>query len=138
MSRTAEIKQERRRRQSDGLSGSRKRLHVDEKALDRENFVYRFVNDDGDRIHRLTKLDDWDIAPEASGGKSEETATGTSIRAGTKANGDALRTVLVRKRKEFAEADEAAKQRKIDEQEQGLKTPSDPNQYAGDDMSVNR
>lgn len=132
-----EVQQERRRR-SDHMSGGSKRLICDEAKLDRENYAYRWINDTGDRVHQMTKMDDWDIVEGAAAGGNEETGTGTTIRAGTQDNGAALRSVLVRKPKEFAVADEAAKQRKIDETEQGMKRPSQDNQYAADGMTISR
>lgn len=131
-SRNEAIKKERRRRSPDQLSGMRKRLTVDESKLDRENFTYRFANDDGNRIHDLTVNDDWEVVAD----RGSETGMGASVShlAGTKEGGASLSAVLLRKPKSYHDEDLAAQQRRIDETEHSLKHGSTPGQ--GGDQST--
>lgn len=115
---------ERRRRNTDALSGKRRRLGVNEAMLDRENYEYRWINDEGNRIFNLTKQDDWDVVPNTDGmvkpdgsGMGSETATPV----GTGERGAPLRAVLVRKPKPLFDDDVQAQQRRIDETESGLR-----------------
>lgn len=121
MSRTEEIKTERRRRKGD-INGVRKRLAVDESKLDREKYDYRFANDEGDRIRQLTKLDDWDIVSN-DGVKEDSKSMGgkVSAHAGVSEQGAPVRAILLRKPKTYADEDRAAKARKIDAVEEGIK-----------------
>jgi hypothetical protein len=123
MSRNAQIKQERRRRNtSDGL-GKTRRLALDESKLDRENFEYRWVNDVPGRIHHMTVNDDWDVVTDHSGAMKDDNASmgaGVSAYAGVQKNGSALSTVLLRKPKDFCEQDRARKQEAIKEMETAM------------------
>ena len=121
--RSAEIKQERRRRNPDQLGGKRRRLALDESKLDREKFVYRYINDDKTRIFDLTVKDDWEIVEDREGELNQSAAMGAQVAvpAGVGSEGQSMRTVLVRKLKIYHDEDVAARQRRIDETEQGLK-----------------
>lgn len=118
MGRSTEIKSERRRRNTEGLTGARRRLHVDEALLDREKYTYRWINDEAGRVHDLTVNDDWELVAD------REKATGTgsemSSEAGSGVKGSPLRAILVRKPKEYHDADKARQQRLIDDQERSL------------------
>lgn len=120
-----EIKQERRRRDPNQLSGRRQRLYVDESKLDRQNFEYRFVNDDGNRVHALTVNDDWEVVQDRD---SANSAQGAQVKhlAGTKEGGASLEAVLLRKRKSYHDEDKAAGQRRIDETEKSLRSGAAP------------
>lgn len=122
------IKAERRRRNSDGLAGVRNRLGISA-DLDTKNFVYRWVNDEGTRIHDLTVNDDWDFV-ESRDGKAKPDATGLganiTVPVGVAKNGDAVKGALLRKRKDYHDEDEQAKRRRIDELENGLKAGATP------------
>ena len=111
-------KEDRRRRNSRGLSGYRDRLAIDESLLDRENFAYRWINDEPGRIHQMTVQDDWDIVSD----RDNATGTGSEMseQVGSGVKGSPLRAVLVRKSKKYLDEDKAQRQRLIDEQEQGL------------------
>jgi len=128
--RPAKVQAERRRRNSDSLGGRRRRLMVDETKLDRENYVYRFANDDErGRIHQLTVQDDWEVVTDREAAIKQDTAgdgSTVSILAGTQGNGAALKTVLLRKPKAYADEDYAARQRRIDETEAGLRRGQTP------------
>jgi hypothetical protein len=113
MSRNEQIKAERRRRNTDSLSGKRRRLAVNEAGLDRANFEYRWVNDEGTRLYQLTQQDDWEVGAEVA----------TPIGIGPEG---ASRAVLLRKPKAFYDADEQMKQRQIDETEAAIKGGATP------------
>lgn len=124
MGRAEQIATERRRRNSDALSGARRRLTVNEENLDREKYSYRFANDEGARIHQLTVNDDWEVVTDRNGEIRSDTASEgaqVSVHAGTGDKGEALRTVLLRKPKSYHDEDVAASQRRIDETEAGLR-----------------
>jgi hypothetical protein len=114
-------RQQRRRRNTDALQGTRRRLAVDESKLDRENFEYRFVNDTEMRIHQLTVLDDWDIVQDRSGEtKKDGASTGSEVAVQAGGASGPQRQILLRKSKEYFKDDHAAQQRRIDEQEAAL------------------
>jgi len=128
MARGDNIKQDRRRRNSEGLSGQRNRLAINQAILDKENFVYRFVNDVPGRIHELTVNDDWEVVQNRDGTiKTDGTGTGSevSVHVGQTAHGHA-RAVLLRKPKQWHEDDKRSMQRHIDEVEKGLKAGQAP------------
>jgi hypothetical protein len=129
MSRSEELVTERRRRNSDSLAGKRRRLHVNEAELDRENFTYRFVNDEGNRLHDMTVNDDWELVSDRNHVvKVDSTGSGSEVAvyAGTQENGAPLRQVLLRKPRQYYEEDKAAEQRQIDEREAGIKSRGGP------------
>lgn len=107
---TTEVRQ-RRRRMGEDDEGAYFNFWVDESKLDRANYAYRFVNDTKNRIQRLYEQD-WDIVSEAEAGFSVDRATNLS----SGAKGDELRAVLMRKPIDYFNEDQAAKQRRIDEQ----------------------
>ncbi|MEM7283309.1 MAG: hypothetical protein AAF438_16960 [Pseudomonadota bacterium] len=115
MGRSEEIKTERRRRRSDSITGRTKRLSVDESQLDRENYEYRFINDQKNRVHSMTVLDDWDVVD-----SKDARLVGEGER------GETIRALLVRKPKQYHKDDQAAKQRQIDEQEKAIKEGNTP------------
>lgn len=125
-----QVKAQRRRRNTDSLSGRRRRMAVDETKLDRENYVYRFANDDDrGRLHALTVEDDWEVVHDrASETKADSAGMGTevSVSAGVGERGAPLKAVLLRKPKRYHDEDYAARQRRIDETEAGLKRGSTP------------
>lgn len=127
MSRAEAISQERRRRNTNALAGHRQRLAIREE-LD-PDFTYRWVNDDGTRMHDLTVNDDWEIVENRSGTmKPDGTGMGAEVAVpvGRGENGRPLRAVLLRKRKDWYDDDERAKQRRIDDVEAGLKVGAVP------------
>lgn len=121
--RAEQNKAQRRRRNSEGLAGRRWRLKVNEDALDRHKYAYRFVSDTEGRVHDLTVNDDWEVVPDADNqirpdglGMGSEVA----IAAGSDRHGKPLRQVLLRKPKEYHDEDQRAKARAIDETEQAM------------------
>lgn len=129
MTRKEEVQTERRRRNSDALQGKRRRLAVNEGELDREKFEYRWVNDEGNRIHALTVEDDWDVVPDRDGKlKSQTRGDGSkvSVFAGTGDRGGAINAVLLRKPKGYYKDDYAASQARIDATEAAMKQGQAP------------
>lgn len=131
MTRSQQIATERRRRNTDALSGRRRRLSVDESKLDRENFEYRWVNDEpvSPRVYDLTTNDDWERVTDRDGAlKADGTGMGAEVAtpAGTGETGSPVRAVLLRKRKDWHDEDQAAKQRHIDALEQGMNARATP------------
>ena len=131
--RSEKTKTERRRRNPDGLQGKRRRLAVNEAALDRENFEYRWVNDDGNRIHTLTVEDDWDVVTQTATTDSHAMGAGNQKRVGTGEQGVPVNAILLQKPKRYYDEDDAQKQRRIDASEQALKEkPTREGEYAPD------
>lgn len=131
MSRAQTITAERRRRNTAWLSGRRQRLAVDESKLDRENFTYRWVNDDptSQRVYDLTTNDDWERVVDRDGAlKTNSTGMGAEVAApaGVGDTGSPVRAVLLRKPKDWHDEDQAAKQRHIDGLEAGMKAGHTP------------
>lgn len=124
MAREQQIKQQRRRRNSDALQGKRRRLTVNESKLDRENFEYRFANDTDDRLHQLTVDDDWEVVTDRSG-ETKDDATGMGSTVSMRAGGG-VETILLRKPKQFYKDDYAASQRRIDDLEASLEKGAVP------------
>jgi hypothetical protein len=136
MSETAEIKrgpgrpprteevQARRRRRSDSGPSAGLKLHVTEDMKD-PNFEYRWVNDKPGRIHQLTVQDDWDVVSTDRPDQLTAAADGSVMRRSVdKSNGD--NAVLLRKPKDYFEADRREKQRPVDEIEKALRSGPAP------------
>lgn len=108
------------------IAGFRNRLSVKE-DLDHDNFAYRIVNDydDGDRIGRFLD-NDWEIVMRSErivGDKDAKRPSpeGTPVKISV---GQGTQAYLMRKPKEWHEADQAVKQAEIDAHEAGMQ-PSD-------------
>jgi len=123
------IGEARRRRNSDALLGRRNKLHVNAELLDTEKYSYRWINDDGARVHDLTVNDDWELVRDREGELNDSgasTGAEVSIVAGSDDKGRAVKSTLVRKLKTYADEDYAVSQRKIDEQEAAIKAGATP------------
>lgn len=106
-------------------------LSVDESKLDRKTYQYRFVNDKDGRVQRLHG-EDWDIVT-ADGAKPDGNSLGSvaSTQAGI-SEGKPFNTVLMRKRKDWFEADQKEKQKPLDVIETAIKR-GNPN-HSGNDL----
>jgi len=91
-----------RRERAPDLDGHRLKLTVPE-AVKEPGFAYRWVNDDGMRVHALTNQDDWEVDPKVE-----------PRRVGTKADGKPLMAYLIRKPEEWQREDRAKKQKAVD------------------------
>jgi hypothetical protein len=93
------------------------RLAVNTAALDKKNYVHRFVNDEPGRIEALTKGGEWDIVQDPNKTiKSDATGEGTSVSVvvGTNAGGQPKRAVLLQKPKWIHDEDQKAKMADLD------------------------
>lgn len=116
--RVVEEQKSRRRRQDTGpLAGLK--MHIPE-HLKSPGFEYRFVNDDGRRIHAKTVMDDWDVVrlPPVEGKTEGEPYR---VLVGKSEGGHPLYAYLCRKPEEYYRADKAKEQRAIKEQEAAIK-----------------
>lgn len=110
----------RRRRREDITVGRQKNLAI-EGDLD-PRYTYRWINDDPGRVHNLTKRDDWDLVTSDQLGAREDKDKG--VGSGVErivGKSDGKRAMLVRKLKEYYDADEAKKQAEIDVTDAALK-----------------
>lgn len=105
------------------IGGFRNRLNINGK-LDKENFEYRIVNDfeDGDRIAQFMQ-NDWEIVNKSDievGDKrvNKPTPEGTPVKISV---GQGTRAYLMRKRKDWFQDDQKAKQAEVDTSELEMK-----------------
>lgn len=127
--RSEQAQTQRRRRNTDALSGKRRRMYLNTAELDNEKFVYRWANTDPGRIESLTQQDDWEVVQDRDGKiKNDVVGDGSkvSIVAGAGESGSPVQAVLLRKPKEFQDEDRQAKKRRIDEQEAALRQGATP------------
>lgn len=121
--RQEQVQSERRRRSADQAIAGLK-LHVREDLKD-PNFTYRWANDRPGRIHQLTEQDDWDVVSTGDAGSLTSASEGTVMRRSVdKATGEGA--VLLRKRKDFYEADQKDKQKPLDERDELLRRGAAP------------
>jgi hypothetical protein len=117
--RAEEVRQERRRKPG-SVSHTGIKLSVDERKLDRKTYQYRFANDTENRVQQL-EADDWDIAPEG-GAKPDGNSMGTTNTAHAGViDGKPYNAVLMRKRKDWFEADQKEKQKPLDANEEAIR-----------------
>lgn len=109
--RADEVRNERRKKPGSTVQYGQK-LGVEDEALDRKTYTYRWVNDIGNRVKGL-EAQDWDIAPlgEAS---VESRHVGTD-------SGHPQNAVLMRKRRDWYEADQKDKRKPLDAMEQAIR-----------------
>ena len=108
--RAEEVRQERRRKPGNTTHSGIK-LGVPEEHLDRKTYEYRFVNDTGTRVQGL-KDNDWDPVG-LEGASTESRFVGTD-------SGKPVKAVLMRKRKDWYDADQKEKRKPLDEMEQAI------------------
>lgn len=117
-----------RRRRTDNL-GAPTKLGVTGK-LDGENFDYRWIKDDGIRLHQKTVQDDWEIVTQDDGGVKEDAApalgTGVAVRSGVNKDGAALNLYLCRKPKVLADDDRKAKEEQRQRLEEQIVNGTNP------------
>lgn len=127
-SRAEAVRQERRKKPGQTAHPG---IHfaVDESKLDRKTFQYRFVNDKDGRVQRLHN-EDWDVAPEGAKDDSNSLGSVSSAQAGV-IEGKPYSAVLMRKRKDWFEADQKEKQQPLDAIETAIKR-GNPNHQGND------
>ena len=109
---------DRRRRRGAGDYLAGQKLGVNEEFLDRKNFEYRWINDDGQRVQSLTVQDDWDLIDDPSkAGKEDVDGLGTKVAkvVGRNDAGQPLYAYLARKRRDWHEEDQRKKQEPLDQ-----------------------
>lgn len=121
--RAAEIQTERRRRQDDD-QGRNMKLHVPENAKD-PNFVYRWVNNKPGRIKQLTKMDDYDIV-NVTDESIDVGSAGGSVVTRTVDSKEGDEAVLIRKPRQYYEADKAKADARLDAQDEHLRKGAAP------------
>jgi hypothetical protein len=119
----AEAVRQERRRKPGSVSHSGIKLAVDERKLDRNTYSYRFVKDVDGRVQQL-EADDYDIAPEGAKPDGNGLGTVSSAMGGTN-DGKPYNMVLMRKRKDWFEADQKAKQKPLDEMDEAIRRGAD-------------
>jgi len=122
------------RRRKGAAGGARAKLGVNEAALDRENFEYRWINDAKNRVHDLTQDDDWDLVSDPKKAVKEDGSdlgSAVSRIVGEGAGSEPMRAYLVKKPKKFHIADQAEKQASIDKTMAAIEAGGDqgPNTY---------
>lgn len=130
------VRDERRRRRPETLDGmQRLKLALPSEFRDDPNFTYRWVNDDGSRIHDLTVEDDWDICTRAAHEGAEEDRVSRIV--GKKENGQPLVAYLARKRLDWFEQDKQANSAQNNAREDAmLKRPEMDDPRAGQHVYV--
>lgn len=118
--RQEETQARRRRRESLGPDRNLK-LHVPEDMKD-PNFVYRWVNNRPGRVQQLTRQDDWDVVQGADPAANAVSLGATSERVADSYTGQTA--VLLRKPKEFYEADKAEEQKLLDARDETMRRGS--------------
>lgn len=103
-----------RRRQRGVTTHTGIKLGVNEKALDRKTYQYRFARDTGNRVQQL-EAQDWDKVSDPAA-KDDSTGLGTvaSAHGGVQDTGKPYDLVLMRKRKDWYDEDKAEQQARLD------------------------
>jgi hypothetical protein len=109
------------------------------------NYVYRFVNDVGDRInmfqeagYELVSKEDHKIGDNRVDIASPD-GTHASVSVGVTARGEGQRAYLMRQKREWYEADQAAKQENIRETQRQIKNkPKEEGSYGEVSMDDRR
>jgi hypothetical protein len=111
----ADVQGEHRRRRKAGTLNRMVQFKLqvfDPEDLDLENFVYYWLNDEGNNIRRMTQLDDYDLVTleelgQAFNPESTDSESDHRVRmlVGSKPDGSPLYAYLAKKRRAFWEAD---------------------------------
>jgi hypothetical protein len=113
------------RRRRHGMGAERNlKLHVPDSIKDKD-FEYRWINDKPGRVRQMTVEDDWDVVSTEDAQQLTAAAEGSVMkRTVDKTTGE--NAVLVRKRKDFYEADQREKQKPVDATENALRHGAAP------------
>lgn len=109
------IEQERQRRRRRDDLGSGRLLNLDVPGEKDRNYTYRWINDDPGRVRKLTVLDDWDVVTSEQLGdtSAKDSQVGSGVeRIVDKSTGK--RAILVRKLKDYYEADKRKESERMD------------------------
>lgn len=122
--RAEKVAEERRKKRGGMNALAGQKLAVPEKFLDRANFEYRWINDDGGRIQALTEMDDYDLVHDPRKEGKKDTDGNSSLVSkivGKNDAGQPVRAYLARKPKHYYQEDQAEKQNLLDEKMGGIK-----------------
>lgn len=124
--RQEQVKTERRRRGKMGPEAQMRMVVPHDWREHWKDYELRWVNDQKGRVRQKTVNDDWDICyshelPDASPlGEGEKGTPVMTQAAGIGGDGRPYNAYLLRKRKEYFEADKRERQAELDKQEKGL------------------
>jgi hypothetical protein len=121
--RAVEEKTERRRKRGNTQLPGLK-LSVNEALLDRKNYVYRWINDNGGRIEDLTVNDDYDLVRDPTKEMKDDNGNEGALVSkvvGTTDNNQPIRAYLARKPKPYFDADQIEKRKVLDAQMADIK-----------------
>lgn len=136
MGRTAqpekETRRKRRRDVNEDLSGFNQRLAIPRHLVNNPDYAYRWVNDEDTNISKAS-ANDYDFANENGEMVDRSAPDCYCVHAGTLPNGSPLMTYLMRKHKDWYDADKAREQTAIDEKMKAIQSdaenPSDVHRY---------
>lgn len=121
----------RRKREFGNMDPSLNRFGVGDSILDLEKYVYRSVPDTGNRLYMLTEADDYEFVT-LSGGSARKADANGVIRYQETVDGQARYTYLLRKLKEYDQADRRKRLDKIDREEEERKSSEAPEDMKGE------
>jgi len=105
-----------RRLRREGIGPERNlKLHIPSELKD-PNYEHRWVNDRPGRVQQLTQQDDWEPVPGMEGVGLGKSVTERAVDSYT-----GERAVLLRKPKEFYDADKKAEQKALDERDEAMR-----------------
>jgi hypothetical protein len=116
--RAAKVREERRRKPG-SVTASGLKLAVDESKMDRNTFAYHWASDKGNRIAQM-KDNDWDVVNEEVKADADGLGTVQNKVVGTDA-GKPIQGVLMRKRKDWFDADKKEAQKPLDETDEAIR-----------------
>ena len=127
--RAQETRVARRRRQTDDpYDGVQLHLgvspHIKEGEFSEDNYAYYWANDDKGRLQYLTEQDDWDFVEDREADKdARNKGCGTRLErtVGRGRDGQPIRAVYLRKRREYFNADQAQMLAKLDARHRDLR-----------------
>ncbi len=137
--RAREARLERRRRQSDDpMNGVQLHLgvppHIKAGENSEDNYAYYWANDDKGRIQYLTEQDDWDIVEDRDACKdSRNKGGGTRLErtVGRGRDGEPIRAILLKKRRDYYEKDQAELLARLDARSRRLRETQDDGSGSG-------
>lgn len=126
--RATEVAETRRKRDTtNDVDPSLRRFNIGSDVLDTDKFIYRSVADDGVRLMQLTQNDDYDFVTLTGGKASKANEQGVLRYQHAVIDGQAKYTYLLRKPKQYDEADRAKKMAGVAAREKAVlqEIPSD-------------
>lgn len=116
----AEAERRERRMKPGNVAVDGRKLLVNDEALDRDKYEYRFVADRGGRVQSLYGQD-WDVVTdEQAKDESNSGASTRTVHGGTEESGKGYNMVLMRKHKDWFDEDQRRKQAPLEEVDKQL------------------